>query len=360
MADKQKNLQLIQVLRGVASLLVVLYHTTLNFNEIFGRQFLSDFFSFGNTGVDIFFVLSGFIIAYTSFASIHSPQKIVPFFRRRFIRIYPVYWIIISLFLLAQVLLPSYYKTHYDFNPGNVLSTYLLWPWHTMVNGVSWTLSYELFYYVLFSFAFLIKNKKLAAGLMITYILSVGYMYNFNYDYLNQNKLMSFLFFPMNIEFFMGVTAALLVLKQNSLPAKTLIVSGSVLFCLSVAMNYSGYQLTDRMFSRVLSFGVSSFLLVTGVAAYEFHKTVSVHRIFLSLGNASYSLYLLHLPFVVAGLRILSKFNIQNSAILTVVSLLFVTVICYGSVLFYKYVEKPLITKLNIRKNIKIAPVVSR
>jgi len=120
MIKQNKNLQLIQVLRGVASLLVVLLHATINLNENGKTVFLLNFFSFGGAGVDIFFVISGFIITYTSFKGAASIKNFLPFISRRVIRIFPTYWIIITGFLLLQILLPSFYRTHYTFNFQNV------------------------------------------------------------------------------------------------------------------------------------------------------------------------------------------------------------------------------------------------
>ena len=105
MEQQGKNLQLIQVLRGIASLLVVCYHATMSCAMFTGEKFAFNYFSFGFTGVDIFFVLSGFIITYTSLKYITQPGKWPVYIKRRFVRIFPVYWIIITIFLLLQVVL---------------------------------------------------------------------------------------------------------------------------------------------------------------------------------------------------------------------------------------------------------------
>jgi len=159
---RNEHINLIQVLRGFASLLVVLYHLTANTQQILQKEFCFNFFSFGWSGVDIFFVLSGFIITYTSRKGIGQRDRLISFLRRRAIRIFPTFWIITGLFLLFQVILPSFYKTHYSFDLANLLSTFFLLPGHTMVNGVSWTLSYEIFFYFLFSFAFIIPKKEIS------------------------------------------------------------------------------------------------------------------------------------------------------------------------------------------------------
>ena len=150
MVKEKSNLNLIQALRGVASLLVVLYHASGNMTDKFNKEFCGKIFYFGSAGVDIFFVLSGFIITYSSFNLLNDRGNTGRFLYKRAVRIFPVYWMIITLFLFAQVIFPAYYRTHYNFEIGNIISTYFLFPGHAMVNGVSWSMSYELFFYLLF------------------------------------------------------------------------------------------------------------------------------------------------------------------------------------------------------------------
>ncbi len=89
MPHQTKNLQLIQALRGIASLLVVLFHCTGSSTEYLQQKFLGNSFLFGGAGVDIFFVLSGFIITYTNINIIPKTGSLTLFLRRRFVRIYP-------------------------------------------------------------------------------------------------------------------------------------------------------------------------------------------------------------------------------------------------------------------------------
>ena len=349
-----KNLQLIQALRGIASLLVVFLHATSNSSEILKSNFLFDIFKFGGAGVDIFFVLSGFIITYTSFTGLGDINKLSAFLKRRFIRIFPTYWIIISLFLLLQILLPSFYRTHYPFEFKNILSTYLLFPNHIMVNGVSWTLSNELFFYLLFCFAFIIPGKKWAFYFAIVYTAALILLPLTGYNY-NENAWTGLITFPMNVEFFMGVVSAILIPR---LPKKTglpFIIFGSVAFLISAIFTYPGYQLISNTFNRVVLFGIPSFFIVTGVVKYELSNKVYVSKVFLDLGNASYSLYLLHLPLIAAACKMMMILKINNSLLQQIVLLIIIYIICYASIVFYKLIEKPVIAKLHSIRRINVA-----
>lgn len=351
-AGEKQNLNLVQVLRGVASLLVVFYHASINSNDVLNKEFLFNAFMSGYSGVDIFFVLSGFIITYTGLKNYTQPGKMRLFVRRRLVRIYPTYWIIISLFLLAQMLLPAFYKTPFDFTFSNVFSTYLLWPYHVMVNGVSWTLSFELFFYLLFLLVFILPNKKWAFAAFAIYSASIILASAVGL-YKDFTPGMKFIFHPLNIEFFMGVLSALIISKVSGRAGLALIISGSVLLIAALIINNAGYLLFQNDFHRVVLFGIPAFMLIVGVVAYEIKFKVKTHNIFLRLGEASYSLYLMHLPVVAAFVRLYPKLNIDNDYVYHGLFLIVIAVICYISVLFFRLIEKPIIARLNagFRKN---------
>ena len=355
MPNTNKNLQLIQLLRGIASLLVVLLHCTANSSEVLHQFFLGNFFSFGGAGVDIFFVLSGFIITYTNFKFIGKPDYFSFFIKRRMVRIYPTYWIIISLFLLLQVVFPLFYRTHFSFDIKNILSTFLLLPGHVMVNGVSWTLSYEIFFYFLFSLSFFIPAKKWSFYLAMLYAVILILLSVSGYNFEHGNGWLSLITYPMNVEFFMGVLAAVLIPKISHKIAVPLIITGSIIFLMSALLSNANYILVNNTFNRVIVFGIPSFLIITGVVKYESGNKIKVYAILLLLGEASYSLYLIHLPVVAATFKILAKFNVSNNIFIHCIIILIVFITCYSSILFYKFVEKPIITRLNSLRRIKVA-----
>jgi exopolysaccharide production protein ExoZ len=348
-ALQNNNLVLIQVLRGFASLLVVLYHITTAVSEILKRDFFFKYFAFGFAGVDIFFVLSGFIITYTSLKSLDGGvNNMFTFLRRRFIRVFPSYWIVITLFLLIQLLLPLFYNTRYSFTVFNILQTYLLFPDHTMVNGVSWTLTYELFFYVIFSFVFILRNKKLALALSVLYALIIIIIFFFGSQLSKTENSWQVLFlFPMNTEFVMGILAAVLFSKLQQKISSSLIIAGSILFLAAGVLYNNNYILVSNAFNRVIFFGIPSFLIIIGIGKYESATKPKVHNWFMQLGEASYSLYLLHLPIGVAAIKIIARFNIKNDLLLHGILICILILICWGSIFFYRIVEKPVIKKIS-------------
>ena len=348
MPSPKPNLNLIQVLRGIASLLVVFFHTTVNDAALLGKDFCFGFFSFGKAGVDIFFVLSGFIITYTSLKALKTSGKPIPFLRRRFIRIFPAYWIVITIFLVIQSLFSSFYNSGtYNYSIANILSTYFLLPGHLMVNGVSWTLSYELFFYILFSIAFIIPSKKLVFILGLIYAIVIIVLSIINYPVDAQSTWTMFFIFPMNTEFLMGVIAALIIPKIPQGIIMGLIISGSLLFLTGALLYNNHYYVVPNEFNRVITFGIPSFLIITGVVKFELGYKIKVHNFLLALGEASYSLYLVHLPLVVAAIKLIGKMGIADNIIIHCLLLLVIFIISCISVFFFRHIEKPIINKLN-------------
>lgn len=349
--QKQKSLNLIQLLRGIASILVVLLHITINYEVNTGGQFLFNMFRFGGSGVDIFFVLSGFIITYSNMRYIEQPSSVWKFLKRRFIRIFPIYWIIITCFLLLQLALPAFYNTHFNTGFVNILQTYLLLPGHVMLNGVSWSLTNELFFYLLFVLALLIPNKKITFYMMLAYLAVLIVFALKGPAVTNGNAYTRILLFPMNIEFFLGV---LIVLFVNRLPkglVYPLLISGILLFILGANLHNGDVgvvgETTDMALRRVLLFGFPAFLVILALVKIELNRTINMHNIFLHLGDASYSIYLIHLPIVAAFFKLLVKFNINNTGLIFLLTCILIIIICAAGIIIYHKIEKPLINKLN-------------
>ncbi len=351
LTNQQKNLHLIQLLRGIASILVVLLHITINYQENTGQDFLFGFFKFGGSGVDVFFVLSGFIITHANLRYVEQSSTVVKFLKRRFIRIFPIYWIVITGLLVLQLVLPSFYNTAFDTGFSNILQTYLLLPGHIMLNGVSWSLTNELFFYLLFMLALLIPNKKITFYLMVVYFILLIVFALSNQQGIAGNAYAEIFLFPMNIEFFLGVFIVLLV---NRIPRNwvyPILIGGILLFIVSALLNNSDLTVvsssSNQALNRVLLFGFPSFLVILALVKMELSKTVKMPDLFLQLGDASYSIYLIHLPIVAAFFKVLAKFNINNSVVLFLLTCLLFIIICVAGIFIYHKIEKPLIKKLN-------------
>jgi len=204
-----KKITLIQFYRGLAAVLVVLTHANIIFNREINIIFLQKVFDFGWSGVDFFFVLSGFIIFYIHYSDIGRPSKYKSFIFKRFIRIYPLYWIVLSCKIVASRFF-GYGTDSVQPNFWDYLKAITLFPQEnkkllfTKFIGVSWTLSYEILFYILFGLLVLLGYKFLKPFIIIwlfgCLINLIGVV-----DILKDNFLLNFIFNERNLEFIFGI-----------------------------------------------------------------------------------------------------------------------------------------------------------
>lgn len=155
------NIEGLQVLRAIAALMVVLHHARLSVPG-------SDAWpSFGEAGVDIFFVISGFVMAYTTKLDDDLPMRgrlhaAGMFLRRRVIRVVPLYWLALlwtSRRELAQGHVGTDLVKDFFFIP-HPNSAFHTWLAPTLQQG--WTLNYEAFFYLLFGVTLLFGSRRIA------------------------------------------------------------------------------------------------------------------------------------------------------------------------------------------------------
>ena len=350
MLSHQKNLQSIQMIRGLACVLVVLMHITVTFSDTYSLSFLWNIFKFGGCGVDIFFVLSGFIITYSNKYYITKASSVGQFLKKRVIRIFPIYWIIISFFLALQLIFPSFYRTHFQLNFANITSTFFLLPNHIMINGVSWSLTNELFFYMLFTLALIIPNKKYILTLLLVYLAFLIILPTFSFIAIDNNTsgFKQLFRFPMNIEFLLGV---LIVFFLERFPQKwcaAFLIIGVSYFIFSAIFTNSRLMLFNNGYDRVLMFGFPSFLIILSLVKYELANNIIVNKLFLKFGDASYSIYLFHLPIVAAFFKIIVKLPVTNHFLLVLISLGLLMFVCFAGIIIYKKIERPIIKWLNL------------
>jgi peptidoglycan/LPS O-acetylase OafA/YrhL len=153
----------IQYTRALAAFLVLTWHIREK-SQQYGRDLFQSI-DFGFAGVDVFFVISGFVMCLIYARSDHGLTSLLSFWRRRFLRIVPFYWLLTLVALLIFLVAPA----HVNSSGGetSVPRSFLLIPGKQkflIQNG--WTLSYEMYFYLIFSLAFLVR-KKAAGALMV-------------------------------------------------------------------------------------------------------------------------------------------------------------------------------------------------
>lgn len=297
-----KTLNSIQILRGLAALSVVLYH--YGFYLVPDGGNMSDrFFSWGGIGVDLFFVISGFIMIIVTNHSEPGFKTSKKFMINRLSRILPVYYVILFITFLTSGAMSTF---HYKEKVSNLISAITFTPYmhetapmYILSNGVfniRWTLNFELYFYLIFSLCLLCKNKLIPlftwflTPLFLCFIMTGDITFSTKGYNLN-NVYLELITNPIILEFGFGVLTGLSYLhikKRNYQPH--IFISLSVIA--AIALGVSTKILT--MYNLLTGAAFAVLILTLSLSDQFFSKAWS--RKLVYLGNISFSLYLIHNP----------------------------------------------------------------
>jgi exopolysaccharide production protein ExoZ len=340
--SSKKIINSIQFLRGFAALAVVIHHTGGYVKRYYEPHLLlGDYFSIGFAGVDLFFVISGFIIHFTSKNYLNNPSKLKDYLSKRFVRVYPIYWIVTTLlftlgWLITNVLHKNVFSIGYPHTLVAYLQTYSLFPLHFAINPVTWTLSYEIFFYVIF--ALLIISKRL---IIIPFSILIVSFYNiFITQSGSELTYFNFIFSGYNFEFVLGCLIFQFYEKVQLSKALSLIL-------LSIAIGiilYFGYAVSDvDSYQRVLTFGFPSGIILLTLLNLEKEGVISFPKVFIILGDSSYALYLIHFPMMLLMNKIPQmlgyKFTVNQEISYSYLIIISIVITSFG---VHKWIEKPI------------------
>jgi exopolysaccharide production protein ExoZ len=354
LCDNYPMLINIQFLRMVAAMLVVFYHTSSQVSSTGvdqGALFaISE--AVGFAGVDIFFVISGFIMAHTSFAH-GGLEGGWGFLRRRAARIYSGYW---PFLLLA-------FPLFWWINPRlvqelDLFKNIILWPVFPLLIAVAWTLIFEMFFYLLFTLIISMTRDKRQLWLYALFALMVVwavYSQFVRHAYaLGQLEYMSkaeyYMFSPYLLEFLGGALLAYWMRRPapGLLASSLLLMAGSTLFLAGGWINnhYFGGSIEQgyTVFYRVIVFGIPSLLILAGVVRLDQNGLRAPVKFSLLTGGASYAIYLSH-TLILVGMQKLG-FNefaaSQGGWKMQALYLSLILAILAYSVMHYRFIERPL------------------
>ncbi|WP_157764528.1 acyltransferase [Rhodobacter sp. CZR27] len=283
------RLDTLQAGRGIAAVYVVLFHARLITDERLGVEVSNRFIEAGHAGVEFFFVLSGFIIFHIHRKDLGRPDQLWGYLRNRLVRIYPMFWIVFAMFVAGQAASGQIDKLLSG--AINIARAILLVPFDGLPPmTVAWTLSHELLFYCLFALAICsprIGWMVLAAWwtvctALIPLSMAMGVSPIFP---------QSFFFSPYNLLFLVGICAAS---YSSHLPASALLCGGLfggglLLFSVIILLEP---QLHDTV--TVVLYGLGAGAMILAAVRAEELRLVRVTRLMTFLGDASYSIYLLH------------------------------------------------------------------
>ncbi|HEY0308451.1 MAG TPA: acyltransferase [Acidobacteriaceae bacterium] len=338
----------VQGLRGIAAVMVVVYHS-LGLWALQIHTPVTGFWANGQAGVDIFFVISGFIMPLTIRRTGHAAADSLNFLRRRIERIYPLYWIVTTLKVALTLAVPA--VAVYGLGSSyHVIASYLLLPsFHpdgsvTPIVPPGWTLTYEMFFYLLITIG--IACGRSLRWFMPAVLVPVALLTFFPISHripIVRTEL------PLVLEFLAGMVLAWGVQRRPWL-------SKTLPNLIIAVLAFSGILfLNDTSLSRVVVWGIPAFLLVGAALNMETKLGKRIPALMLLIGDASYSIYLLHwfmMP-VVKHLEQMHRLAAIRSEASTVV--LGVATSVVAGTCCYLWVERPINRFFHVRRRTALA-----
>jgi peptidoglycan/LPS O-acetylase OafA/YrhL len=323
-ADKPRLLEL-DALRGIAALGVVLFHYMVAFLSQYDNasEIFSGFryFRYGKHGVELFFIISGFVI----FMSLERTRNSRDFLFGRFSRLYPTYWAAI-IFSFVIVTIAGFPDLRIDMKDALVNLTMLQGFLNVNhIDGNYWTLEIELSFYIIMLFLFNTKFLKRIDTVAIAWLglISINSLLEKAQISLLDHRLKTFLILDYAHLFIIGMLLYKIFISGEFSIKKYVLIVLCLLFSLFK------YGIEDALFSML--FTVVFILALRGKLTYIRWEPL------LFLGTISYSLYLTHLYLGLITVKTLEKLGVNlNVCILIslVLALLLATLITF-------LIEKP-------------------
>ncbi len=306
----ENRIDVLQLGRGIAALLVVFYHVSLLFKQKLGSELYWDVSHFGQLGVNFFFVLSGFIILLAHHKDIGKPKKVVKYIQKRLIRIYPIYWVCFAVYICAAAL--GIGEPDFQWSFAQLFSAFTLVHWVPLDGGlplhVAWTLFFEIMFYALF-ISFIINFYL---GIAVFAIWLCAMIFGLNAD-LGSGTMIAQFASIWGVNFILGMLAYVIYrVAPDKLSYVFLAIGIGLLATFISRYNYDGYDAFKAIFYDSTALLACSFsFILLGLVMLERLYKCKVNAVFVFLGNASYSIYLAHSMVVSLGIILIKKMHLE-------------------------------------------------
>jgi len=355
----RENVASVQFLRFIAAALVVLHHSTEGINQYFSGSISNltmGVTDFGAVGVDIFFVISGFIMVYTSFRTKDETFSSSKFIAKRIIRIYPIY-IIYSLFYLCFY---HFFLGGKNISLEQFFGSILLLPGYSSdIIGPGWTLSFEIYFYACFSIAMALGLVRGISALTFFFLAAI--MLRFASD--TSQPAIHVITSTLLIEFLLGAWIGYAVVSFVRIDNKLANVLLTFALAGFVAGIYFGFY---TRLSSVVTRGIPSALLVAGLVFKEKNGRLPLlMNKYSFLGDSSYSLYLLHVVLIDAVIVLALYVGDSIRTHMLQIGTFEMMIVCFGITAYcivvafisYELIERRLVGRLQDLYRRKTAPV---
>jgi len=298
----KNKIEAIQILRGLAALSVVMFHYRFYLVPDGADRTIPDqLFGWGAIGVDLFFVISGFIMVYVTSDKGHGIKTSIKFIISRLIRILPIYYILLLFAFLTSGAMSTF---HYPEKTSNLISALTLHPYlsepaplyipDSGMYNIRWTLNYEIYFYLAFSICLLVKSRltALCSWFLLPIVLAYSLTSTFTlstqgYDF--SSTMFRFLTNPIILEFGIGVLAGYVYLYLKNKD----ILKSVYWSALCLALIVAGITLGQLQAYNVIS-ACAFFFLVLFFALQNQQILKFTPKPLIMLGNISFSWYLIH------------------------------------------------------------------
>lgn len=338
----------IQGLRAFAAYAVVAYHVFEGLNAVNPDVFPR--FVLGQAGVDLFFVISGFIMVHITRA---SDETSIGFLSKRIARIVPLYWFVTLIAVGCAIVAPWAFPA-INLSPESIASSFFFIPHPNAVGTpvpvhvVGWTLNFEMMFYVLFAIAMLAPNRW-RVPLVVALIVGGGMLAR-----AVGGIAAEFYGLLVALDFAFGCIIAAVIQTSfvRSLVRRIVMwpfALAAVLFLVFVVPDISNYHPW-----RVLYYGLPCALLVFATVAQDLHRTPAPRTWLNHLGDTSYSAYLLHTFVITAFVGVLGRtigFDLAGGVILFVGSMIVTVAVAAAS---YAWIERP--SNRLLRRAFRLSP----
>jgi peptidoglycan/LPS O-acetylase OafA/YrhL len=343
------------MLRAVAATMVLLYHlaTTAAYGWLTPGAWHAEAARFveaiGFAGVDLFFVISGVVMVYSSYDRLGETREVAPFIKRRVARIYPLYWVCTAAVLALAWMAPNL-ASREKFATLGILKSFLLWPQNEYpVVAVGWTLTFEMYFYLVFAGMIALPRRALPWALAGWAAITLGLFPLFDQaEYrksLAGHLRLPLVASPLALEFVAGCFIGWRARTGRMPLGATALAAGLVTLAAIGGALRIRYPLELHYgVARVAVFGTAAALITYGCMALERDQRLRVPRALKLAGDASYSLYLTHM-YVLWGVAQLWPMSPVSGvegawrAAMTPVALLACGV---AAVISYRWIERPL------------------
>lgn len=350
-----KQIDALTSTRSFAALAVVFFHFAL---DIFPFHF-SNVFGNGYLAVSYFFVLSGFVMLYTYLDKNTDYRE---FIIKRTARIVPLYLFAVIIDILPRLYL--YASGKQDAEPGFFTAVFLnltflqsVIPGYAYtVNSPGWSLSTEMFFYLLFPFLLLLfrnRKKQFIIGTILLYISTqIIFLTLLQNNYEPGGTFYQFLLlnplFHYN-EFLIGMIGVPILYRYREQLAKVPSILWLVLIIVVMQVKYPNFYASDGLLAPVF------LLVIIGIAAKE--PKFLKHKTLVYLGDISYGIYILQKPLKYYVYSVLNPnfFHLEKTGVFYV----YLVILIAFSAISYQFIEKPLRDKINSfakKKKVELAP----